>query len=228
MKTTVAVDQDAALAVPVDGASQRQALGVAADGDELVGAGTVIDADDVLLDDRSLVQIGGDVVGGGAHEFHSAAMGLVVRLGSGEARQEGVVDVDGPAFQPLAQVVREHLHGAGEDDEIDTVFLHQGQQPGFCLRLRVGRHRYVLERHAFTRDQQEAEIFLSSAGSDCGIANANIGTSGAEIGGAFGGEKDTGDGRESSSDAWKSSMRSATNTINYSSKLNLAQGVSFL
>ncbi|MFF3916897.1 aldehyde dehydrogenase family protein [Streptomyces sp. NPDC001852] len=85
-----------------------------------------------------------------------------------------------------------------------------------------------LSSSIFTRDQQEAEIFLSAAGSDCGIANVNIGTSGAEIGGAFGGEKDTGGGRESGSDAWKSYMRSATNTINYSGELNLAQGVSFL
>ncbi|MGV4981037.1 L-piperidine-6-carboxylate dehydrogenase [Streptomyces sp. NRAIS4] len=85
-----------------------------------------------------------------------------------------------------------------------------------------------LSSSIFTRDQREAEIFLSSAGSDCGIANVNIGTSGAEIGGAFGGEKDTGGGRESGSDAWKSYMRSATNTINYSAELNLAQGVSFL
>ncbi|WBO61886.1 L-piperidine-6-carboxylate dehydrogenase [Streptomyces camelliae] len=85
-----------------------------------------------------------------------------------------------------------------------------------------------LSSSIFTRDQQEAEIFLSAAGSDCGIANVNIGTSGAEIGGAFGGEKDTGGGRESGSDAWKSYMRPATNTINYSSELPLAQGISFL
>ncbi|WP_275558129.1 aldehyde dehydrogenase family protein [Streptomyces sp. 5-6(2022)] len=85
-----------------------------------------------------------------------------------------------------------------------------------------------LSSSIFTRDQREAEVFLSAAGSDCGIANVNIGTSGAEIGGAFGGEKDTGGGRESGSDAWKAYMRSATNTINYSSELSLAQGVSFL
>ncbi|GAA2629604.1 L-piperidine-6-carboxylate dehydrogenase [Streptomyces vastus] len=85
-----------------------------------------------------------------------------------------------------------------------------------------------LSSSIFTRDQQEAEIFLSAAGSDCGIANVNIGTSGAEIGGAFGGEKDTGGGRESGSDAWKSYMRSATNTINYFTELALAQEVSFL
>ncbi|MEU9450352.1 aldehyde dehydrogenase family protein [Streptomyces sp. NPDC048277] len=85
-----------------------------------------------------------------------------------------------------------------------------------------------LSSSIFTRDQREAELFLSAAGSDCGIANVNIGTSGAEIGGAFGGEKDTGGGRESGSDAWKAYMRSATNTVNYSGELTLAQGVSFL
>jgi aldehyde dehydrogenase (NAD+) len=79
----------------------------------------------------------------------------------------------------------------------------------------------------FTRDLQEAEIFTSSRGSDCGICNVNIGTSGAEIGGAFGGEKDTGGGREAGSDAWKNYMRRATNTINYGTSLPLAQGVKF-
>ena len=79
----------------------------------------------------------------------------------------------------------------------------------------------------FTTDMREAEEFLSARGSDCGIANVNIGTSGAEIGGAFGGEKETGGGRESGSDAWKAYMRRATNTVNYSKELPLAQGVSF-
>uniref|UniRef100_UPI00289C0F6E aldehyde dehydrogenase family protein n=1 Tax=Agrobacterium pusense TaxID=648995 RepID=UPI00289C0F6E len=84
-----------------------------------------------------------------------------------------------------------------------------------------------LSSSIFTRDIQESERFLSSEGSDCGIANVNIGTSGAEIGGAFGGEKETGGGRESGSVAWKAYMRRATNTINYSKALPLAQGVSF-
>jgi aldehyde dehydrogenase (NAD+) len=79
----------------------------------------------------------------------------------------------------------------------------------------------------FTNDVREAEAFMSAAGSDCGIANVNIGTSGAEIGGAFGGEKETGGGRESGSDAWKAYMRRTTNTVNYSSALPLAQGVKF-
>ncbi|MDX0570611.1 aldehyde dehydrogenase family protein [Sinorhizobium medicae] len=84
-----------------------------------------------------------------------------------------------------------------------------------------------LSSSIFTRDMQEAERFLAADGSDCGIANVNIGTSGAEIGGAFGGEKETGGGRESGSDAWKAYMRRATNTVNYSKALPLAQGVSF-
>jgi aldehyde dehydrogenase (NAD+) len=84
-----------------------------------------------------------------------------------------------------------------------------------------------LSSSIFTLDMREAERFLSPDGSDCGIANVNIGTSGAEIGGAFGGEKETGGGRESGSDAWKAYMRRATNTINYSNALPLAQGVEF-
>jgi aldehyde dehydrogenase (NAD+) len=84
-----------------------------------------------------------------------------------------------------------------------------------------------LSSSIFTRDVLEAERFVSASGSDCGIANVNIGPSGAEIGGAFGGEKETGGGRESGSDAWKSYMRRATNTVNYSTELPLAQGVQF-
>jgi aldehyde dehydrogenase (NAD+) len=79
----------------------------------------------------------------------------------------------------------------------------------------------------FTLDLREAETFLSGVGSDCGIANVNIGPSGAEIGGAFGGEKDTGGGRESGSDAWRGYMRRQTSTVNYSTRLPLAQGVRF-
>jgi aldehyde dehydrogenase (NAD+) len=84
-----------------------------------------------------------------------------------------------------------------------------------------------LSSSIFTLNQREAEQFMSAAGSDCGIVNVNIGTSGAEIGGAFGGEKTTGGGRESGSDAWRAYMRRATNTINYSTSLPLAQGVNF-
>jgi aldehyde dehydrogenase (NAD+) len=79
----------------------------------------------------------------------------------------------------------------------------------------------------FTMNMRDAERFLSAVGSDCGIANVNIGTSGAEIGGAFGGEKETGGGRESGSDAWKTYMRRQTNTVNWGTELPLAQGISF-
>ncbi|WP_089104991.1 L-piperidine-6-carboxylate dehydrogenase [Streptomyces hyaluromycini] len=117
-------------------------------------------------------------------------------------------------------VVREEtfapiLYVLGYDTLDEAIALHNDVPQGLSSSI-------------FTRDQREAEVFLSAAGSDCGIANVNIGTSGAEIGGAFGGEKDTGGGRESGSDAWKAYMRSATNTVNYSGELTLAQGVSFL
>ncbi|MEU6199535.1 aldehyde dehydrogenase family protein [Streptomyces sp. NPDC047061] len=119
-----------------------------------------------------------------------------------------------------SDVVREEtfapiLYVLGYDTLDEAIALHNDVPQGLSSSI-------------FTRDQREAELFLSAAGSDCGIANVNIGTSGAEIGGAFGGEKDTGGGRESGSDAWKAYMRSATNTVNYSGELTLAQGVSFL
>jgi len=84
-----------------------------------------------------------------------------------------------------------------------------------------------LSSSIFTNDMREAESFMSERGSDCGIANVNIGPSGAEIGGAFGGEKETGGGREAGSDSWKAYMRRATNTVNYGASLPLAQGVKF-
>jgi aldehyde dehydrogenase (NAD+) len=96
----------------------------------------------------------------------------------------------------------------------EAIALHNGVTQGLSSAI-------------FTNDLREAEVFLSPRGSDCGIANVNIGTSGAEIGGAFGGEKETGGGRESGSDAWKNYMRRATNTVNYSRALPLAQGVRF-
>ncbi|MFM1847988.1 MAG: Succinate-semialdehyde dehydrogenase GabD [Pseudomonadota bacterium] len=99
--------------------------------------------------------------------------------------------------------------------DIDEAIAHQNNVP------------QGLSSAIFTRDLRKAEVFLSAAGSDCGIANVNIGTSGAEIGGAFGGEKDTGGGRESGSDSWKQYMRRQTNTINFGTTLPLAQGIKF-
>jgi aldehyde dehydrogenase (NAD+) len=106
------------------------------------------------------------------------------------------------------------LYVLAYDDFDEAVALHNAVPQGLASSV-------------FTNDVREAERFVSSEGSDCGIANVNIGPSGAEIGGAFGGEKETGGGRESGSDAWKSYMRRATNTINYSTSLPLAQGVQF-
>ena len=100
------------------------------------------------------------------------------------------------------------------DDLDEAIALHNAVPQGLSSSI-------------FTSDQAEAERFLAADGSDCGIVNVNIGTSGAEIGGAFGGEKSTGGGRESGSDAWKAYMRRATNTINYGTALPLAQGVTF-
>jgi aldehyde dehydrogenase (NAD+) len=98
------------------------------------------------------------------------------------------------------------------------------------LREAIARQNDVpqgLSSSIFTNDMREAELFTSETGSDCGIANVNIGTSGAEIGGAFGGEKETGGGRESGSDSWRAYMRRQTSTVNYSSALPLAQGIKF-
>ena len=110
-------------------------------------------------------------------------------------------------FAPLLYVIRYH-------DFEQAIAIQNGVPQGLASAV-------------FTSDVREAELFCSPSGSDCGIANVNIGTSGAEIGGAFGGEKETGGGRESGSDAWKNYMRRATNTINYSTELPLAQGIKF-
>jgi aldehyde dehydrogenase (NAD+) len=96
----------------------------------------------------------------------------------------------------------------------EAITLHNGVRQGLSSAI-------------FTNNMKAAETFLSHRGSDCGIANVNIGTSGAEIGGAFGGEKETGGGREAGSDSWKAYMRRQTNTINWSDELPLAQGVEF-
>ena len=116
-------------------------------------------------------------------------------------------DVKHETFAPILYVLRYR-------DWHEAIALHNDVPQG-------------LSSSVFTNNLREAELFLSAEGSDCGIANVNIGTSGAEIGGAFGGEKDTGGGRESGSDVWKNYMRRATNTINYGTELPLAQGVSF-
>ncbi|MCY7304494.1 MAG: aldehyde dehydrogenase family protein [Thermoleophilia bacterium] len=150
---------------------------------------------------------GGDVVAGGgralAHELPDAwyAQPTLVRMPS----QTAVVERE--TFAPILYVLT-----YSEPDE--AIALQNGVPQGLASSI-------------FTTDLREAERFLASAGSDCGIANVNIGPSGAEIGGAFGGEKETGGGRESGSDAWKAYMRRQTATVNYTSDLPLAQGIVF-
>jgi aldehyde dehydrogenase (NAD+) len=148
---------------------------------------------------------GGDVAGGGRHDSGDAGA-YYVRPALVEMEAQSDI-VCRETFAPILYVMRYR--------ELDDAIARQNA---------VGAG---LSSSIFTMNMREAEQFLSAAGSDCGIANVNIGTSGAEIGGAFGGEKETGGGRESGSDAWKAYMRRATNTINYSADLPLAQGVSF-
>lgn len=149
---------------------------------------------------------GGAVVTGG-DRFAAVEGGTYVRPAIVEMPEQTDV-VRTETFAPLLYVLRyETLE--------EAIALHNGVAQGLSSSI-------------FTLDVREAETFLSAVGSDCGIANVNIGPSGAEIGGAFGGEKETGGGRESGSDAWRAYMRRATNTVNYSTELPLAQGVEFL
>jgi aldehyde dehydrogenase (NAD+) len=132
----------------------------------------------------------------------------------------------GNYVQPCLIEAQNHYHIVQEETFAPILYLmkYETVEEAIALQNNVPQG---LSSAIFTRDMMEAESFLSHEGSDCGIANVNIGTSGAEIGGAFGGEKDTGGGRESGSDSWKVYMRRQTNTINYSKELPLAQGIKF-
>ncbi len=146
------------------------------------------------------------VSGGGRLRIAGCEGGHYVRPAIVECSEQNRL-VCRETFAPILYLLRYR-----ELDE--AIALHNGVPQGLASSI-------------FTSDLAEAERFMSAAGSDCGIVNVNIGPSGAEIGGAFGGEKDTGGGREAGSDAWKAYMRRATNTINYSGSLPLAQGVRF-
>jgi aldehyde dehydrogenase (NAD+) len=128
--------------------------------------------------------------------------------------EPAIVEMPGQTATVKTETFAPILYVMGYDDFDDAIELQNGVPQG-------------LSSCVFTLNMREAEQFLTAAGSDCGIANVNIGPSGAEIGGAFGGEKETGGGRESGSDAWKAYMRRQTNTVNYSAELPLAQGVKF-
>jgi aldehyde dehydrogenase (NAD+) len=150
---------------------------------------------------------GGEVLYGGERlESERYPGGCYVTPCIAAARNDYKI-VQEETFAPILYVI-----SYGTLDE--AIALHNGVPQGLSSAI-------------FTRNLLEAERFLSAVGSDCGIANVNIGTSGAEIGGAFGGEKDTGGGRESGSDSWKAYMRRQTNTVNYSTELPLAQGIRF-
>ena len=149
---------------------------------------------------------GGTVQGGGRVTESVPASGFYVRPAIVHISPDAPI-VQEETFAPILYVM--------EYDTLDrAIEIHNSVPQGLSSAI-------------FTSDLREAELFLSPAGSDCGIANVNIGTSGAEISGAFGGEKTTGGGRESGSDSWKTYMRRATNTINYSRDLPLAQGIQF-
>lgn len=155
-----------------------------------------------------------------------------------KAKQEGGrVIVEGGVMQgdgyesgcyvkPCIIEAENHFHIVQEETFAPILYIMKYSTIEQAIALQNGVPQ-GLSSSIFTNNMREMELFLSQAGSDCGIANVNIGTSGAEIGGAFGGEKETGGGRESGSDAWKAYMRRQTNTINYGTQLPLAQGIKF-
>ena len=135
---------------------------------------------------------------------------------------------DAPAFYVRPAIVELASQTGPMLQETFAPILYVVPYDGFDEAIAINNAvSHGLSSAVFTQDLREAEVFTSARGSDCGIANVNIGTSGAEIGGAFGGEKETGGGRESGSDAWKAYMRRATNTVNYGNSLPLAQGIRF-
>jgi aldehyde dehydrogenase (NAD+) len=177
--------------------------------DDGVLVGPLIDEQAIEAMDAALEQAdqqGGSIYGGGRVTDGVPDGGCYVRPAIVEIPANAAI-VQQETFAPILYV---HRYETLEE----AIQIHNNVPQGLASAI-------------FTNDIREGELFCSAAGSDCGIANVNIGTSGAEIGGAFGGEKETGGGRESGSDAWKSYMRRATNTINYSTELPLAQGIKF-
>jgi aldehyde dehydrogenase (NAD+) len=201
------------------GAYEGVRIGNPLAGDTLMGP--LVSAQAVEAMQTALARLraeGGEVLYGGEHlDGDEYPGGQYVRpcIAAAENHYEVVQD---ETFAPILYVIPYGSADATPDDAIaeldEAIALHNDVPQGLSSAI-------------FTDHVREAERFLSHRGSDCGIANVNIGTSGAEIGGAFGGEKDTGGGRESGSDAWKAYMRRQTNTVNWSRDLPLAQGISF-
>ena len=179
--------------------------------DENNHVGPLIDSDAVAMYQQALERVideGGKlVVEGGVLEGEGYESGCYVKPAIAEADNSYDI-VQHETFAPILYLLK---YSGNVENAID---IQNGVAQGLSSAI-------------MTNNLREAERFLSHAGSDCGIANVNIGTSGAEIGGAFGGEKETGGGRESGSDAWKIYMRRQTNTINYTTDLPLAQGIKF-
>ena len=180
----------------------------------------------VVGDPLSRETLMGPLIHARAVEGMMAALDAARRQG-GEVLTGGT-RVDRPGFFVTPAIVRAQAAMPIVKEETFAPILYVIQVESLAEAIAVQNDvRQGLSSAVFTRDQRAAEAFLAATGSDCGIANVNLGTSGAEIGGAFGGEKDTGGGRESGSDAWKAYMRRQTVTINHGADLPLAQGVRF-
>jgi len=179
--------------------------------DENNHVGPLIDTDAVAMYENALKKVvsegGNIVVEGGVLSGEGYESGCYVQPAIAEANNSFEI-VQHETFAPILYLLKY------SGDVENALAIQNGVAQGLSSAI-------------MTNNLREAEAFLSVAGSDCGIANVNIGTSGAEIGGAFGGEKETGGGRESGSDAWKIYMRRQTNTINYTTELPLAQGIKF-
>jgi aldehyde dehydrogenase (NAD+) len=172
--------------------------------------------DDLMAARQAVVDAGGEILyGGEVLEDMPGSLYVTPCVAAAENHYQIVQD---ETFAPILYIIDYGTAEASPREAVDemeeALAIHNGVPQGLSSAI-------------FTEHFREAEYFLSHRGSDCGIANVNIGTSGAEIGGAFGGEKETGGGRESGSDAWKAYMRRQTNTVNWSTELPLAQGVSF-
>jgi aldehyde dehydrogenase (NAD+) len=179
------------------------------------------------LDEKNHV---GPLIDSGAVEMYNAAIEKCKAAGGRFIVEGGVLQGDGYEsncyVKPCIAEVEPHFEVVQHETFAPILYLMKYKTLNEAIAIQNGVPQ-GLSSAIMTLNLREAENFLSASGSDCGIANVNIGTSGAEIGGAFGGEKETGGGRESGSDAWRIYMRRQTNTINYSTKLPLAQGIQF-
>ena len=173
----------------------------------------------------------GPVIDKLAVDMYSKALDKVVEEGGNIIVEGGILEGEGYEsgcyVKPAIAEAKPDFHIVQEETFAPILYLLKYSGPVTNAIEIQNNVTQGLSSAIMTNNLKEAEKFLSAAGSDCGIANVNIGTSGAEIGGAFGGEKDTGGGRESGSDAWKIYMRRQTNTINYTDDLPLAQGIKF-